>query len=110
MGEDFNVLRLDYLMRQYIFVAMEIEIAESNNKGRAFLGDQAEMTYSRAGDRLLIIDHTWVSDQLRGKGVGDLMLKRLVKYARDREMKILPLCSFAKSAFDRQKELSDVLR
>lgn len=89
---------------------MEIQLEESNNKGRAFLGEKAEMTYSRAGDRLLIIDHTWVSDELRGKGVGKLLLNRLVKYAREENMKILPLCPFAKSIFNKEEELGDVLR
>lgn len=89
---------------------MEIELQETNNKGRAFFTDQAEMTYSRAGDRLLIIDHTWVSDNLRGKGVGELLLNRIVNYAREEGMKILPLCPFAKSIFTKEVELADVLR
>ena len=89
---------------------MEIELEENNNKGKAFLGDKAEMTYSRAGDKLLIIDHTWVSDELRGKGVGILLLNRLVKYAREEGLKILPLCPYAKKVFTEEEALSDVLR
>lgn len=89
---------------------MEIGLEEQNNKGRAVLGDMAEMTYSRAGDRLLIIDHTWVSDGFRGKGVGQLLLNRLVKYAREEGLKILPLCPFAKSIFSKEPELADILR
>ena len=89
---------------------MEILLEEENNKGKAYLSDKAEMTYSRAGDRLLIIDHTWVSDELRGRGVGKMLLNRLVNYAREKQMKILPLCPFAKSVFNKEDELSDVLR
>ena len=95
---------------RYNFVIMEIQLEETNNKGRAFFAEKAEMTYSRAGDRLLIIDHTWVSEEFRGKGVRKLLLNRLVKYARDEKMKILPLCPFAKDIFNKEVELADVLR
>ena len=51
---------------------MNIEIEEAESKGRAYVAGaaKAEMTYSRAGDKLLIIDHTEVDDSFRGQGSG----------------------------------------
>ena len=68
------------------------------------------MTFSRAGDSILIIDHTEVSDVLRGKNVGKQLVAAAVDYARKNNIKILPLCPFAKSVFERVKEYSDVLK
>jgi uncharacterized protein len=69
----------------------------------------AEMTYSKAGDKLIIIDHTEVSDALRGKGAGKQLITAAVEYARKNQIKILPLCPFAKSVFDKSPEFNDVL-
>ena len=71
----------------------------------------AEMTYSMAGNNVMIIDHTEVSDALRGKNVGYQLVHTAVEYARTNHIKIFPLCPFAKSVFDKKKdEFGDVLR
>jgi predicted GNAT family acetyltransferase len=71
----------------------------------------AEMTYTMAGSGLLIIDHTEVSDELRGKNVGYQLVHTAVEFARSNDIKILPLCPFAKSVFDKKKdEFADVLK
>ncbi|MEM6626944.1 MAG: GNAT family N-acetyltransferase [Pseudomonadota bacterium] len=69
----------------------------------------AEMTYSRAGETLLIIDHTAVPDELRGKSAGLALVTRAVEDARADGTKILPLCPFAKAQFDKHPDWADVL-
>jgi len=91
---------------------MEIEFERKGSKG-AFYVEQdgkrsAEMTLSFAGDRAFIIDHTEVSDALRGKGVGKQLVGAAVDYARREGLKIIPLCTFAQSVFDRVLEFNDV--
>ncbi|MBL7865043.1 MAG: N-acetyltransferase [Cyclobacteriaceae bacterium] len=92
---------------------MDIRHQESQSKGAFYMeeGDirLAEMSYSRAGDKLLIIDHTEVSDVLKGKGAGKQLVAAAVDHARRHNLKILPLCPFAKSVFDRVTEWQDVL-
>jgi len=74
------------------------------------LGERtAEMTYSWAGTDKFIIDHTYVSDTLRGQGVGRHLLDAAVSYARAQRVKIIPLCPFAKSVFDKDPDIRDVL-
>lgn len=87
---------------------------DDNGKKGAFFIEQnhqrlAEMTYSWAGSDKLIIDHTDVSDTLRGQGVGRHLLDAAVQFARDRQIKIMPLCPFAKSVFDKDLSIRDVL-
>ena len=69
----------------------------------------AEMVYTMPSPTKMIIEHTEVSDELRGKNVGYQLVKTAVDYARQHNIKIIPLCPFAKSVFDRKAELRDVL-
>jgi len=94
---------------------MDIQQQQNGAKGSFFIRENntilAEMTYSMAGDALMIIDHTEVSDALRGKNVGYQLVNKAVEYAREKQIKIMPLCPFAKAVFDKKhEEFSDVLR
>jgi hypothetical protein len=68
----------------------------------------AEMTYSVAGSKV-IIDHTQVDDVLRGKGAGEQLVRAAVEWARKEDVKLLPLCPFARSVFQKTPEYADVL-
>jgi uncharacterized protein len=86
---------------------------ESVSKGRYTVqldGSDAEMTYTRAGEHLIIVDHTSVPDALRGRGIGEILVHRAVEDARAGNKTIMPLCPFAKSQFDKHPDWSDVLR
>ena len=67
------------------------------------------MTYTWAGSTKFIIDHTEVSPDFNGKGVGKKLVMASVEYARANNLKIIPLCPFAKSVFDKVEEIRDVL-
>ena len=69
----------------------------------------AEMVYTMASPTKMIIEHTEVSDELKGKNVGYRLVTTAVDYARQHNIKIIPLCPFAKSVFDRKVDLRDVL-
>lgn len=91
----------------------EVRHEEEGSKGAWFMerdGERlGEMTYSRAGATRIIIDHTEVSDDLRGQGAGRALVEASVVWARERELVILPLCPFARATFDRHPEWADVL-
>ena len=74
-----------------------------------YIGDSekellAEMTFVYAGEDIIIIDHTSVSDELRGQNIGKQLLQRLVELAKEKNKKIVPLCPFAKKEMMRNKE------
>ncbi len=93
---------------------MDIHHEITGTKGSFSISDQetilAQMTYSKAGDDLIIIDHTEVSDALSGKGIGKQLVNAAVEYARKESIKIMPLCSFAKAIFRKDESIRDVLR
>ncbi len=67
------------------------------------------MTFVFAGNDKIIIDHTEVNEGNNGKGFGKKMVAKAVEYAREKNIKIIPLCPFAKKVFDKTPEIRDVL-
>ena len=93
---------------------MRIRLEEAESKGRYVMLDDdgseaGRMTFSRLGKSQLIIDHTEVSGAYRGRGVGADLVERVVEDARASGRRIVPLCPFARSQFDRHPEWRDVL-
>ena len=89
-----------------------VVLEDFGSKGRyvyAADGAEAELTFSRAGDRRLIIDHTGVPEAFRGQGIGLRLVARAVEDARAAGLKIIPLCPFAAAQFRRHPEWADVL-
>ena len=73
------------------------------------LGHTAEMTFSRASDKLIIIDHTAVPEDLRGRRIGNMLLEKAIDDARAQGFKIFALCPFAAAQFRRYPDYRDVL-
>jgi predicted GNAT family acetyltransferase len=71
--------------------------------------EAAELTFSKLGEKTLIADHTGVPESLRGQGVGQALVERLVADAREQGFKIVPLCPFVKAQYGRHPEWSDVM-
>ena len=88
-----------------------IEHEESGHRGAFFLRQDgkrlAELTYTIAGTRV-ILDHTDVDAALRGTGTGAKLVAAAVDWARAGNRKLLPLCPYARSVFDKTPEYADV--
>lgn len=70
---------------------------------------EAKMTFIFAGTDKIIINHTEVNPGNNGKGYGKMMVEKAVEFAREKNIKIIPLCPFAKSVFDKTPTFKDVL-
>ena len=68
-----------------------------------------EMTYPWAGTDKFIIDHTGVDEAFNGKGYAKQLIYAGVEYAREKGIKIIPLCSFAKKTIEKTLQFQDVL-
>lgn len=69
----------------------------------------AEMTYTMVSAEKMIIEHTEVSDELKGQNIGFQLVNTAVEYARNHGIKIFPLCPFANVVFKKKPEFADVL-
>ncbi len=93
---------------------MEISIKEMEGKGYAIAKEENKkaglMTYSIASEDLIIIEHTEVEPEFEGKGVGKKLLYKIVDMAREKNIKILPLCPYANAMFQKITAIQDVLK
>ncbi|NOT74349.1 MAG: N-acetyltransferase [Cyclobacteriaceae bacterium] len=92
---------------------MEIKLEQSETRGAFYIEQEGKrvafMEFSKAGNDRIIISHTQVDNVLRGKNAGKQLVAAAVEHARKNNIKIVPLCPFARSVFDKVKEYSDVL-
>lgn len=91
---------------------VRIEREENGRKGRFAIYENdefaGEMTYLWTGPSKFIIDHTLVEQKFAGQKYGHMMLTKAVEFAREKDVKILPLCPFAKAQFDKNPDIADV--
>ena len=86
---------------------------EQGHRGAFFVSKEGrrlgEMTFTRVNPSLVIIDHTEVSDELKGQGAGRQLLDAFVAWARQTNTKLIPVCPYAKSQFHKDPSIRDVL-
>lgn len=70
---------------------------------------KAQMVYRQPSDDIIVIEHTEVNDEIRGKNVGYQMVNASVTFARNHFLKIVPECPFVCSVFKKKKDYADVL-
>ena len=68
-----------------------------------------ELHYTMAGENKMIIDHTEVDESMEGKGIGKLLLEDVIDYVREKNIKVIPRCTFASASFRKHPEWQDVL-
>lgn len=90
------------------------QLVFGNNQDRFYMGESedkalAEVTFKRHSDKVIILDHTYVNRSLRGRGIGKILVDRVVAYARENNLKIIPTCPFAKDIMEMSPSYADVL-
>ena len=92
---------------------IEIKQIKDEAKGRfAAMDNEKEagaIFYTSAGESKIILDHTEVDDAYRGQSIGKKILMYIVEFARENNIKIIPICPYAKSVFDKTESIRDVL-
>lgn len=92
---------------------MHIQQEDSAGKGRFFIqeagNDVAEIVYTHRGASGIVILHTGVDEHLEGKGVGRRLVDAVAAWARAANLRITPVCAFAKKVMEHNPAFSDVL-
>jgi len=69
----------------------------------------AEITFKPKDNNTIIVDHTYVSEDLRGQGIAGQLVKSVTDYAREEGKKIIPLCPYVESKMKHTKKYHDLL-
>lgn len=86
--------------------AIELKL-QPNNRGAFVIEEggeriaEMELAIDRGN---LIVFHTEVSEKLKGQGIASSLLETMVAYAREHQLKVVPLCPFVHAQFKRHPE------
>lgn len=91
----------------------EIKHRESESRGMFYMDDKSgiisQLTYAKKDNGVMLVDHTETKKSLEGQGLASIVLQHVVKYAREQNLKIDPLCPFVEVQFELHPEYRDVL-
>lgn len=89
-----------------------IEQKETGGNGMFYIEHDteivAELQYTVQDHGIMTLDHTETHPSMSGKGLAKKLVKHAVDYARNKKLKIDPLCSYAATQFDRNEDYQDV--
>ena len=92
---------------------MQIQNKKTGDKWMFYIekdGKQvAEMVYRLADPGKMIVEHTEVSEELKGRNIGKQLVHHAVEFARTNHHKIIPLCTFTNSVLKKTPAYSDVI-
>lgn len=89
-------MEFEYIFEKKVIVKIENEII-----GNVLLGKQTNNVF-----RIL---HVVVDEKYRGQGIAGKLVFYLVEIARQNNLKLIPVCSFAVSYFQKNLQYNDVL-
>lgn len=92
---------------------MDVEIR--NGSGYSYFAaieegeEMGEAVYHTSSDGRMTITHVGIEPRYRGAGRAEALMRKVVEYARENNLKIVPICPFARAMFQRYPDLRDVL-
>lgn len=93
-----------------MILIIKIVHESENNRAAAYDDNKniGESTYVK-DDGVWVINHTFVESNYGGRGIASKLVAKIVEEVRNNNIKIIPVCPFAKKEFERKEEYSDVL-
>lgn len=91
---------------------MIVQREDSATSGRYVIelapGVEAEMTFRKAANGTITVDHTGVPPEYEGRGIAAKLVNKAVADAREQGFKISPVCSYVVAQFKRHPEWADL--
>lgn len=91
---------------------LTVQREDGASRGRYFIalapGVDAEMTFRKAENGTITIDHTGVPPEYEGRGIAARLVNKAIADAREQGFKITPVCSYVVAQFKRHPEWADL--
>jgi predicted GNAT family acetyltransferase len=68
------------------------------------------LEFTRPEVGLMRIEYVEVNARLRGTGMGRQLVEKAVAFAKDNDLKVMPICSYARAVIQRDAAMSASLR
>lgn len=84
------------------------------HKNKFYIGKSAddyiaEITFYPTECGEIVVNHTFVGPSLRGQGIAKKLVDRTVEYAREKNLKIVPRCSYVREVMNQDECYKDIL-
>ena len=67
------------------------------------------LEFTRPEVGLMRIEYVEVSPELRGKGLGRQLVAKAIEFAKDTELRVVPICSYARAVIERDPAMRTLL-
>lgn len=92
---------------------IEVKRVGNDQKGEFLVYEDGKkagyMTYEKQGENRIVIEHTVVDEAFGGRGLAGKLMDKAVEYARENNLKIVPVCSYVQHKFKKDPSIHDVL-
>ncbi len=93
---------------------MHIQHEESDIRGRHYINDEsgnmlAEITYAVRHPDTMVVDHTEVSETLKGKNIGKELVSAVVEHAKLKGRHIIAACPFTRAVMQKTEGYRELL-
>jgi predicted GNAT family acetyltransferase len=90
-----------------VFLKWDAPVTNPPERGAFLLEEDntrmAEMVFRISGANMTVF-HTEVDPSLQGKGVSTKLFNMMVSYARENNLKVIPLCAYVLAQFQRHPD------
>jgi predicted GNAT family acetyltransferase len=86
-------------------MTLDVQHDEKSRKFYAVVdGHEAHLTYTAAGDHIRDFQHTYVPPELRGRHIGDALVRHALDETLRRGDRFIPTCPFVRAFVERHPE------
>ena len=90
---------------------MDIEVKHDKENGR-FVADiegyKAYLSYN-VSDDTIDLSYAYTPPELRGKGIAKIVVEYAFNYAKNKNLKVIPTCSYVQAFVERNYNYKDLL-
>lgn len=88
---------------------VDVRRNEAEEQFEVALGsDRAVLTYAEQNGKLYVL-HTEVPEAMEGHGIGGALVRAAMDHAREKGVKVVPFCPFAKAWLNRHHDYDEMV-
>ena len=91
---------------EYFVDEQGIYLKDSENAGRVL----AEITFIKVSENIIEINHTFVDESLRGQGIANILMEKVIDYMEENNLKCILTCSYAIKWFEKHPEAKKLFK